>query len=58
MGETLKMNTALVLLNKRYWLAHFLIVAAICIAGLFYLGGATYIGARRGSTSSLPPGKQ
>ena len=44
MGETLKMNTALVLLNKRYWLAHFLIVAAICIAGLLYLGGATYIG--------------
>ena len=44
MSETLKMNTALILLNKRYWLAHFLIVAAICIAGLIYLGGATYMG--------------
>ncbi|MEZ5553485.1 MAG: cbb3-type cytochrome c oxidase subunit I [Pseudomonadales bacterium] len=38
-------NIALVLLNKRYWFAHFLIVSAICIAGLIYLGGATYMGA-------------
>ncbi len=38
-------NLALVLLNKRYWLAHFMIVAVICITGLIYLGGATYAGA-------------
>ena len=44
MSETLKMNTALILLNKRYWLAHFLIVAAICIPWLIYLGSATYQG--------------
>ncbi len=38
-------NLALILLNKKYWFAHFLIVAGICIAGLIYLGGATYMGA-------------
>jgi len=38
-------NMALILLNKKYWFTHFLIVAGICIAGLLYLGGATYSGA-------------
>jgi nitric oxide reductase subunit B len=38
-------NLALWLVNKKNWLTHFMIVAAICIAGLIYLGGATYSGA-------------
>jgi len=31
--------------NKKNWLTHFMIVSVICIAGLIYLGGATYSGA-------------
>jgi nitric oxide reductase subunit B len=38
-------NLALWLVNKKNWLTHFLIVAGISIAGLIYLGGATYTGA-------------
>ncbi|GAG56189.1 unnamed protein product, partial [marine sediment metagenome] len=38
-------NLALWLVNKKNWLTHFMIVAGICIAGLIYLGGATYSGA-------------
>ena len=38
-------NLALWLVNKKNWLTHFMIVSAICIAGLIYLGGATYTGA-------------
>ncbi|MDP6426544.1 MAG: hypothetical protein QF449_10055 [Alphaproteobacteria bacterium] len=38
-------NLALILLNKKFWIAHFLIVVAISVAGLIYLGGATYTGA-------------
>jgi nitric oxide reductase subunit B len=38
-------NLALWLVNKKNWLTHFMIVSAICIAGLIYLGGATYQGA-------------
>ena len=38
-------NLALWLVNKKNWLTHFMIVAAISIAGLIYLGGATYMGA-------------
>ena len=37
-------NIALWLVNKKNWLTHFMIVSAICIAGLIYLGGATYMG--------------
>ena len=40
-----RQNLAMILLNKKYWLVHFLIVAAISISGLIYLGGATYMGA-------------
>ncbi|MCH8173010.1 MAG: hypothetical protein IIA70_06855 [Proteobacteria bacterium] len=36
---------ALILLNKKYWLTHFLIVVIIGVAGLIYLGRATYTGA-------------
>ncbi len=36
---------ALVLLNKKFWIAHFLIVTIISVAGLLYLGSATYSGA-------------
>ncbi len=40
-----EMNLALMLVNKKYWLMHFMIVAVISISGLIYLGGATYMGA-------------
>jgi nitric oxide dismutase len=38
-------NLALVLMNKKNWTALFALVSAISIAGLLYLGGATYTGA-------------
>ncbi len=38
-------NLAQILADKKYWWAHFLIVAGISGAGLIYLGGATYTGA-------------
>lgn len=40
-----RQNLAILLLNKKYWWVHFLIVAAISIAGLIYLGRTTYTGA-------------
>jgi nitric oxide reductase subunit B len=40
-----KSNLALILINKRYWWVHFLIVAGISFAGLLYLGRVTYTGA-------------
>ena len=45
MSDSSNQNLALWLVNKKNWLTHFMIVAAICIAGLIYLGGATYMGA-------------
>jgi len=45
MSTSSNQNLALWLVNKKNWLSHFLIVAGICIAGLIYLGGATYMGA-------------
>jgi len=42
--STSNQNIALWLVNKKNWLTHFMIVSAICIAGLIYLGGATYMG--------------
>jgi nitric oxide dismutase len=45
MSDSSQGNLALWLVNKKNWLTHFLIVAGICIAGLIYLGGATYMGA-------------
>jgi nitric oxide reductase subunit B len=36
---------ALVLINKKYWVGLFLIVAAISVSGLIYLGRVTYTGA-------------
>ena len=38
-------NLAQWLLNKKTWTTHFLIVAAISVAGLVYLGQQTYSGA-------------
>jgi nitric oxide reductase subunit B len=38
-------NLSQILLNKKFWIWHFLIVAAISIAGLLYFGVATYTGA-------------
>ena len=38
-------NFARILLIKKYWWAHFLIVAGISVTGLVYLGVATYTGA-------------
>lgn len=38
-------NIAHILLNKKYWIAHFLFVALISAAGLIYLTKATYDGA-------------
>jgi nitric oxide reductase subunit B len=40
-----KRNLAEVLHDKKTWWVHFLIVAAICLAGLVYLGTETYTGA-------------
>ena len=45
MSDSSQQNLALWLVNKKNWLTHFLIVAGISIAGLIYLGGATYTGA-------------
>ena len=45
MSNSSNQNLALWLVNKKNWLTHFLIVAGISIAGLIYLGGATYMGA-------------
>ena len=45
MSTSNQTNLALWLVNKKNWLTHFLIVAAISISGLIYLGGATYMGA-------------
>jgi len=39
-----KSNFALILINKRYWWMHFLVVAAISLTGLLYLGRITYTG--------------
>jgi nitric oxide reductase subunit B len=41
-GDT---NLAMWLLNKKNWFTHFLIVAAISVAGLVFLGRETYTGA-------------
>ncbi len=38
-------NLAITLMNRKNWFTIFLIVSAISIAGLIYLGGATYTGA-------------
>ncbi|MCP4007682.1 MAG: nitric-oxide reductase [bacterium] len=38
-------NLAEILQDKNTWWVHFLIVSAICIAGLVYLGTQTYVGA-------------
>ncbi|WP_372884396.1 nitric-oxide reductase large subunit [Shimia sp.] len=35
-------NLALILLNKKYWMAHFAAVILICLGGLLYMGDATY----------------
>ncbi len=40
-----KRNLAQVLHDKKTWWVHFLIVAAICLSGLVYLGTETYSGA-------------
>ena len=40
-----KRNLAQVLHDKKTWWVHFLIVAAICLSGLVYLGTETYTGA-------------
>ncbi len=45
MSSSSQQNLALWLVNKKNWLTHFLIVTVICVAGLIYLGGATYTGA-------------
>lgn len=37
-------NVALILMNKKYWVLHFLIVLVISVAGLIYLGAETYTG--------------
>lgn len=44
-GSSGRKSMALILLNKKYWLTHFLIVVIIGVAGLIYLGRATYTGA-------------
>ena len=38
-------NLAQILQDKKTWWVHFLIVAAICVSGLLYLGQQTYSGA-------------
>ncbi len=50
-------NLAVVLMNKKHWPALFALVAAICISGLLYLGGATYSGAPPLEKFVTPSGK-
>ncbi len=45
MANSGNQNLALWLVNKKNWLTQFMLVAGISIAGLIYLGGATYSGA-------------
>ncbi|MCW8900887.1 MAG: cbb3-type cytochrome c oxidase subunit I [Gammaproteobacteria bacterium] len=40
-----KNSISTLLLSKKYWFIHFWIVSLISIAGLVYMGGATYMGA-------------
>ncbi|MDH5594372.1 MAG: cbb3-type cytochrome c oxidase subunit I [Gammaproteobacteria bacterium] len=40
-----KNSISALLLNKRYWFVHFWIVSIISVAGLVFMGGATYSGA-------------
>jgi len=40
-----KNSISTLLLSKKYWFIHFWIVSIISIAGLVYMGGATYMGA-------------
>ena len=40
-----KNSISTLLLSKKYWFVHFWIVSIISIAGLVYMGGATYMGA-------------
>jgi len=44
-GKSKRLNLALILLNKKYWFALFMLVVGISVAGLVYLGQATYTGA-------------
>ncbi len=44
-GSAGQSNLAMWLLNKKNWFTHFLIVAAISVAGLVFLGRETYTGA-------------
>ena len=57
MSDASNQNMALWLVNKKNWLTHFMIVSAICIAGLIYLGGATYMGAPPLETYVSPTGE-
>jgi len=40
-----KDSISALMLNKKYWFVHFWIVSIISIAGLVYMGAATYLGA-------------
>jgi len=44
-GALKRLNLALILLNRKYWFGLFLLVVGISVAGLVYLGNATYTGA-------------
>ena len=44
-GNLIHQNLALILLNKNYWITHFMIVVVISVVGLIYLGRVTYTGA-------------
>lgn len=44
-GAPIRLNLALILLNRKYWFGLFLLVVGISVAGLVYLGNATYTGA-------------
>ncbi len=50
-------NLAVVLMSKKNWPALFALVAAISIAGLLYLGGATYSGAPPLEDFTTPSGE-
>ncbi len=56
-GRSSRRSFAAILLNKKYWLTHFLIVTVISVAGLIYLGRATYTGAPPRVDFTSPSGK-
>lgn len=56
-GSKAKRNLAQILMDKKTWWIHFVIVAMICASGLIYLGTQTYSGAPPLTDFKTPSGE-